>query len=66
MRSFRLSIRSFVPRIRGGEIIERAVLSVNQEIVAVIGPNGAGKTTFFNLATGILKPDEGMVRFKGE
>jgi len=36
------------------------------EIVAVIGPNGAGKTTLFNLVTGILKPDEGRVCFKGE
>ncbi len=36
------------------------------EVVAVIGPNGAGKTTLFNLITGILKPDSGMVLFKGE
>src|SRR4030065_537970 len=36
------------------------------EIVAVIGPNGAGKTTLFNLISGILKPDEGRVMFKGE
>src|SRR5512143_1249546 len=45
----------------------RASLDVNKgEIVAVIGPNGAGKTTLFNLVTGILKPDEGRVIFKGE
>ena len=36
------------------------------EIVAVIGPNGAGKTTLFNLISGILKPDEGRILFKGE
>jgi branched-chain amino acid transport system ATP-binding protein len=36
------------------------------EIVAVIGPNGAGKTTLFNLITGILKPDDGRILFKGE
>jgi branched-chain amino acid transport system permease protein len=35
-------------------------------IVAVIGPNGSGKTTFFNLVTGIIKPDTGRVRFAGE
>ena len=36
------------------------------EILGIIGPNGAGKTTLFNLVTGILKPDEGQVIFKGE
>src|ERR1043166_3270755 len=35
-------------------------------IVAVIGPNGSGKTTFFNLVTGLIKPDAGSVRFAGE
>jgi branched-chain amino acid transport system ATP-binding protein len=36
------------------------------EIVGLIGPNGAGKTTAFNTITGVYKPTEGKVIFKGE
>jgi len=35
-------------------------------ITSIIGPNGAGKTTFFNLITGILRPDYGKISFDGE
>lgn len=34
-------------------------------ISSIIGPNGAGKTTFFNLLTGIYKPDTGEINFNG-
>ena len=33
---------------------------------AVIGPNGSGKTTLLNCVSGILAPDRGEVRFRGE
>lgn len=35
------------------------------EALGVIGPNGAGKTTMFNLVTGTLAADAGVIRFEG-
>ncbi|MBU6213120.1 MAG: ABC transporter ATP-binding protein [Actinomycetales bacterium] len=34
-----------------------------RSVVSLIGPNGAGKTTFFNVLTGLYKPDSGRVEF---
>jgi branched-chain amino acid transport system ATP-binding protein len=62
-----LEVRGLSKSFGGFMAVNRANLDVNKgEIVAVIGPNGAGKTTLFNLVTGILRPDEGQVIFKGE
>ena len=35
------------------------------EIVGLLGPNGAGKTTSFYMVTGLIKPNDGYVSFKG-
>src|SRR4030042_458007 len=35
------------------------------DIVGLIGPNGAGKTTLFNLISGALVLNSGVITFKG-
>lgn len=53
-------------RFGGLQAVSRMDFQLEQgQIVSIIGPNGAGKTTFFNLLTGIYRPEEGQVRFDG-
>ena len=35
------------------------------KIIGLIGPNGAGKTTLFNVITGFIPPESGIISFKG-
>lgn len=37
-----------------------------QEILGLIGNNGAGKSTLVNMLIGLLEPDGGKMKFKGE
>jgi nitrate/nitrite transport system ATP-binding protein len=36
------------------------------EFVSIVGFTGSGKTTFLNIAAGLLSPDSGYVRIKGQ
>ena len=36
------------------------------QIVSIIGSNGAGKSTLLNAISGIVKPKEGLITFKGK
>lgn len=57
-----------ITKIFGGlTAVNDVTLTIDKgSIVSVIGPNGAGKTTFFNILTGIYKPDKGTVLFDGQ
>lgn len=35
------------------------------EVVGLLGPNGAGKTTSFYMIMGLVKPDSGVINFRG-
>jgi len=50
----------------GLKVITNLNIQVNEgEIFGLLGPNGAGKSTFFNLVTGVLRPNSGSILYDG-
>jgi branched-chain amino acid transport system ATP-binding protein len=62
-----LEISALTKRFGGLVALSHVSFSVERgTIVGLIGPNGAGKTTLFNCVTGLIRPEEGSVRFSGD
>ncbi len=62
-----LEIKNLTKTFGGLRAVNRVSFSMERDqILGLIGPNGAGKTTLLRLMTGILKPDEGSIRFMGK
>jgi branched-chain amino acid transport system ATP-binding protein len=62
-----LEVTGLSKRFGGLTAVDNFNLRVDKgEMIGLIGPNGAGKTTFFNIVTGLLKPDSGTVFFEGK
>jgi len=56
---------NLVKAYRGRRVVNGVSVNVRAgEIVGLLGPNGAGKTTTFNMVVGVVKPDEGQVKFQ--
>lgn len=61
-----LDARGLVKAYRGRRVVNDVNLNVSRgEVVGILGPNGAGKTTSFYMITGLIKPDAGVINFKG-
>ncbi len=62
-----LRIDGLVKRFGGITAVDGASFSVEERsLTGLIGPNGAGKSTTFNCITGVHKPTEGHIYFKGD
>ena len=60
-----LATENLVKEYRQRRVVNGVSITVEPgEIVGLLGPNGAGKTTTFNMVVGLIKPDEGAVRFQ--
>lgn len=61
-----LEAQGIVKRFGSLAALDGVDLVVDQgEILGVIGPNGSGKSTLFKVVSGIIKPDQGIVRLMG-
>ena len=62
-----LEVTELNKRFGGLQALSKVSLEVKKgEVHALIGPNGAGKTTLFNCISGLYRPEEGAICFKGK
>ena len=60
-----LATEKLVKEYRQRRVVNGVSITVAAgEIVGLLGPNGAGKTTTFNMVVGVIKPDDGAVKFQ--
>jgi branched-chain amino acid transport system ATP-binding protein len=67
MANNELILTDVTKRFGGLTAVDSLSIKVEEgQIYGLIGPNGAGKTTAFNNITGIYRPEEGSIKWRGE
>ena len=62
-----LELRNVSKGYGGTEVLSNINLSIEEgEFVALIGFSGSGKTTLMSILAGLVQPDAGEVRLRGE
>jgi len=63
---YALEVRGLTKRFGGATAVDDLSLAVPRgSFYGLVGPNGAGKTTALSMATGLLRPDAGLVLVHG-
>ena len=61
-----LEIKGLKKQFGGLTALSGVDISIEEgEILGIVGPNGSGKTTLFNVITGVYKPTDGKVSWRG-
>ncbi len=61
-----IEIENLSKRFGALRAVNRLSLRINAgELFCFLGPNGAGKTTTIKMLTGLMRPDEGVIRIAG-
>ncbi len=62
-----LSLHRISKSFDGASALMDVNLTINEgEIHCIVGENGAGKSTLMKIVAGVLHPDNGIIKFKGE
>jgi len=62
-----LSVQDLTVRFGGVTAVSEVAFDVGHgELLGLIGPNGAGKTTTLRAITGVVRPQEGSIRLRGQ
>ncbi len=65
-RELLLKAEKLVKAYRGKRVANEVSIHVKAgEVVGLLGPNGAGKTTSFYMVMGLIRPDSGVIHFRG-